>query len=110
MLAAAYAEAGRFDEAVAITQKARDLVQALSQNDLAQKNQTLLELFQSCGCNQGVIPVIPRLRHVTTPLPGRIWEWPNEKDRAGGTVCNNHKQLHATPRSAPPPPFQCMEQ
>ncbi len=46
-LAAAWAEAGRFDEAIAAAQKARDLAQATGQDDLARKNQTLLELYQS---------------------------------------------------------------
>ena len=46
-LAAAYAEAGRFDEAVAAAQKAHDLALAAGQNELAAKNQQLLELYQS---------------------------------------------------------------
>jgi hypothetical protein len=46
-LAAAYAEAGRFDDAVATAQKARDLALASGQKDLADRNQKLLELYQS---------------------------------------------------------------
>ena len=46
-LAAAYAEAGRFDEAVAAAQKAHDLALASGQKELATKNQQLLELYQS---------------------------------------------------------------
>ena len=46
-LAAAYAEAGRFDEAIATAQKARDLALASGQNDLAGQNQKLLELYQA---------------------------------------------------------------
>ena len=46
-LAAAYAEAGRFDEAIATAQKARDLALASGQNDLAAQNQKLLELYQT---------------------------------------------------------------
>jgi protein O-mannosyl-transferase len=46
-LAAAYAEAGRFDDAVATAQKACDLAQATGQPELATQNQTLLTLYQS---------------------------------------------------------------
>jgi Flp pilus assembly protein TadD len=46
-LAAAYAEAGRFDEAVAAAEKARDLALASSQHELADRNQKLLELYKS---------------------------------------------------------------
>ncbi len=46
-LAAACAEAGRFEEAIAAAQKARDLAQASGQNELAQKNEALLKLYQS---------------------------------------------------------------
>jgi protein O-mannosyl-transferase len=46
-LAAAYAEAGRFEEAVATAQKARDLALASNQKELADRNQKLLELYQS---------------------------------------------------------------
>jgi Flp pilus assembly protein TadD len=44
-LAAACAEAGRFDEAVAMARKARDLALAGGQKDLANKNLELFELF-----------------------------------------------------------------
>ena len=46
-LAAAYAEAGRFEEAVAAAQKARDLALTSGQKELAAKNQQLLELYQA---------------------------------------------------------------
>ena len=46
-LAAACAEAGRFDDAVAAAQKARDLASASNQKELADRNQHLLELYQS---------------------------------------------------------------
>jgi len=45
-LAAAYAEAGRFDEAVATAQKACTLASDPGQKDLLQKNQELLELYR----------------------------------------------------------------
>jgi Flp pilus assembly protein TadD len=44
-LAAAYAEAGRFEEAVATARKARELALAAGQEALAEENQKLLELF-----------------------------------------------------------------
>ena len=46
-LAAAYAESGRFDEAVATAQKARDLALASNQKELADRNRELLELYRS---------------------------------------------------------------
>jgi hypothetical protein len=46
-LAAAYAEAGRFDEAIATAQKARALAAASGEKALADKNQRLLELYQA---------------------------------------------------------------
>lgn len=46
-LGAAHAEAGQFDDAVATAQKARDLALASGQKDLADRNQRLLELYQS---------------------------------------------------------------
>jgi protein O-mannosyl-transferase len=46
-LAAAYAEAGRFDDAVTAAQKAHDLALAAGQKELAAKNQQLLELYQA---------------------------------------------------------------
>jgi Flp pilus assembly protein TadD len=46
-LAAAYAEAGRFNDAVAAAQKARDLALAHGQKDLAARNEKLLALYQS---------------------------------------------------------------
>jgi Tfp pilus assembly protein PilF len=45
-LAAAYAEAGRFDEAVATAQKACALASESGQQELLQKNQELLELYR----------------------------------------------------------------
>ena len=46
-LAAAYAEAGRFEEAVTAATKARALALAGGQKDLAEKNQQLIELFSA---------------------------------------------------------------
>jgi hypothetical protein len=46
-LAAAYAEAGRFAEAVATAQKACSLATAAGDEPLAQKNQQLLEQYRS---------------------------------------------------------------
>ena len=46
-LAAAYAEAGRFDEAAAAAQKAQALAAAAGQIDLAKKNAQLLELYRA---------------------------------------------------------------
>jgi hypothetical protein len=46
-LAAAYAQAGRFDEAVAMAEKARTLALAAGQNEVADKDQQLLELFKA---------------------------------------------------------------
>jgi hypothetical protein len=45
-LAAAYAEAGRFDEAVATAQKAAQLASASGQKELAEKNLKLVQLFK----------------------------------------------------------------
>jgi Flp pilus assembly protein TadD len=44
-LAAAYAEAGRFDEAAMTAKKARELALAAGRQDVAGKNQKLIELF-----------------------------------------------------------------
>lgn len=46
-LAAAYAEAGRFDDAVATAEKARALAIALGQQDVAAKNLELIRLFKA---------------------------------------------------------------
>ena len=46
-LAAAYAEAGRFDDAVATAQKARDSALALGQKEIADNNERLMELYKS---------------------------------------------------------------
>ena len=46
-LAAAYAEAGRFDDAIATAQKAIALAQQYGQTDLAERNEQLLEVYQS---------------------------------------------------------------
>jgi hypothetical protein len=46
-LAAAYAEAGRFGEAVATAQKAHDLALSAGKQEIAAKNQELLELYRS---------------------------------------------------------------
>ena len=44
-LGAAYAEAGRFDEAVAMATRARDRARALGQTAVAEKNEELIRLF-----------------------------------------------------------------
>ncbi|MGD0744803.1 MAG: hypothetical protein ABSA45_06575 [Verrucomicrobiota bacterium] len=46
-LAAAYAEAGRFDDAVATLQKARAMALAQGQNEFAEQDEHILELFKS---------------------------------------------------------------
>jgi protein O-mannosyl-transferase len=46
-LAAAYAEAGRFKEAIETARQARDLARAAGQPEVAEKNRELLELYQS---------------------------------------------------------------
>jgi tetratricopeptide (TPR) repeat protein len=46
-LAAAYAEAGRFDDAVAAAQQAHDLALAQGAKELAARNQELLELYRA---------------------------------------------------------------
>jgi Flp pilus assembly protein TadD len=46
-LAAAYAEAGRFEEAVTAARKARELALAGGQKELAEKNQKLIELYSA---------------------------------------------------------------
>lgn len=46
-LAAAYAEAGRFPDAVAMAQKAHDLCLAKGQKELADKNQELLQSYEA---------------------------------------------------------------
>jgi Flp pilus assembly protein TadD len=46
-LAAAYAEAGRFNDAVTTAQKARDLALAQGQKEVAAKDEQLLELYKS---------------------------------------------------------------
>ncbi len=46
-LAAAYAEAGRFQEAVTTAEQARDLALAAGQKEVAEKNQQLLERYQA---------------------------------------------------------------
>jgi len=46
-LAAAYAEAGRFGEAVTTAEKARDLALAAGQKETADKNTELLELYRA---------------------------------------------------------------
>jgi len=46
-LAAAYAEAGRFDDAIATAQKACALATAAGEKDLLEKNQKLLVLYRA---------------------------------------------------------------
>jgi hypothetical protein len=45
-LAAAFAEVGEFEQAVATATEARNLADALGQKDLAARNQALLELYR----------------------------------------------------------------
>ncbi len=45
-LAAAYAEAGRFDEAVQTSEQARSLAEKDGQKELADRNSQLLELYR----------------------------------------------------------------
>jgi hypothetical protein len=45
-LAAAYAEAGRFDDAIATAQKACKLASESGEQDLLKKNNELLELYR----------------------------------------------------------------
>jgi tetratricopeptide (TPR) repeat protein len=62
-LAAGYAEAGQFPDAVATATKARDLALAANQKELAAKNQELLQLYQAHQpYHESPIPT-------TTPLP-----------------------------------------
>jgi Flp pilus assembly protein TadD len=46
-LAAAYAEAGRFNEAVATAERARDLARTNGWEQIAQRNEQLLELYRA---------------------------------------------------------------
>ena len=46
-LAAAYAEAGRFSEAVVAGEKARDLARTNGLEQLAKRNEQLLELYRA---------------------------------------------------------------
>jgi protein O-mannosyl-transferase len=46
-LAAAYAEAGRFTEAIEAARKARDLAQAQGLSDVAERNRQLVELYRA---------------------------------------------------------------
>jgi hypothetical protein len=46
-LAAAFAEAGRFDEAVATGEKARALAQAAGQKAVEERNARLVELYRA---------------------------------------------------------------
>ena len=46
-LAAAYAEAGRFNDAVATAQKAHDVALAHGQTEIADRNLQLLQLYKS---------------------------------------------------------------
>ena len=46
-LGAAYAEAGRFPEAIGAAQKARDLASAAGEKELANKNEEFIKLYQS---------------------------------------------------------------
>jgi tetratricopeptide (TPR) repeat protein len=46
-LAAAYAEAGRFSDAITTAEKARNLAAAAGQNEVAERNRQLLELYRA---------------------------------------------------------------
>ena len=46
-LAAAYAEGGRFSEAISTAQKAIELATAAGQNEIAAKNRELLQVYQA---------------------------------------------------------------
>jgi hypothetical protein len=46
-LAAAYAEAGRFAEAIAAAEKARDLAKAAGSQELVENNVKLMELYRA---------------------------------------------------------------
>jgi len=46
-LAAAYAEAGRFDDAIAAARKARDVAQAQGEKEIADRNAQLLKLYEA---------------------------------------------------------------
>jgi hypothetical protein len=46
-LAAAYAEAGRYDDAIVTAQKACALAEKSGEQDLLEKNQKLLELYRA---------------------------------------------------------------
>ena len=59
-LAAAYAEAGSFKEAIATAQKARELAQAAGQSDVAEKNRQLLELYKSGRAYRQPLPGVSK--------------------------------------------------
>jgi tetratricopeptide (TPR) repeat protein len=59
-LAAAYAEAGRFEDAVATAQKACDLAIQNNETNLLQKNQELLELYRSHKPYHEALPIAPQ--------------------------------------------------
>jgi hypothetical protein len=58
-LAAAYAEAGRFQDALAAAEKARDLAVAAGKTDLVGKNQRLIEVFRSGRAYYETAPMSP---------------------------------------------------
>jgi tetratricopeptide (TPR) repeat protein len=64
-LAAAYAEAGRFDDAITTAQKACALASAAGEQDLLEKNQKLLELYRAHQpyheAAAKVVPAAPQL-------------------------------------------------
>ncbi|HEY5041456.1 MAG TPA: tetratricopeptide repeat protein, partial [Verrucomicrobiae bacterium] len=70
-LGAAYAEAGRFDDAIATAQKACDLAEKSGEKDLLQKNQELLELYrQHQPCREAASP--GQLEPPSTNQPSEI--------------------------------------
>jgi hypothetical protein len=46
-LAAAYAEAGRFEEAIAAAERAQSVARELGLQEVAEKNQKLVELYKA---------------------------------------------------------------
>jgi tetratricopeptide (TPR) repeat protein len=58
-LAAAYAEAGRFDEAVAAAQKAQERAQLLAQPSVVRKNRELIQLFKTRQPYRDTTPLAP---------------------------------------------------
>jgi tetratricopeptide (TPR) repeat protein len=71
-LAAAYAEAGRFDDAIAMAEKACALASGLGEQDLLQKNQELLQLYRAHQPYHEMASPNPTEPSATNPLSGNI--------------------------------------